>query len=243
MIKNIIEKTLSFAEKKLSSYMLVFLAVFVVSIIVYKADWLMGDNYLFIKTTASGKPAPLYNPVNIGDSRFFPLAGLDFNILLLLPFKMGCSAMAHYVYVAITFLAMYALFIFSLTETLRQKTKYLMSFIFLAALLLSVNKSSFMTFLNVNFSERMIGFIFALFIFCIVKSGMAENRDVSFGRWHIAAVICAAASTYMKETVFAFYFAFSAVSLLFFYKKMNFAQKKLHFILLGNGILFLILYC
>lgn len=236
------KKALNFIEKRLAAYMLVFIAVFAVALIVYKADWLMGDNYLFIKTTAQCRPAPFFNPVNIGSSRFFPLAGLDFNILLLLPGGMGCSAMAHYIYVAVSFLAMYAFFLLSLRKILLPKTKYAMSFILLAGLLLAVNKSAFMTFLNVNYAERMIALLFALFIFCIAKSGMAENRDIAFGRWHILAIICAALSTYMKETVFAFYFAFSAVSLLFFHKKMNVPQKKLHLILLANGILFIILY-
>ena len=67
------------------------------------AEWILGDNYSFILSTAQGIPAPFLNGANIGGSRFFPLAGLDFNILTLFPG--GNTTFAHYLYVSITFLA------------------------------------------------------------------------------------------------------------------------------------------
>lgn len=239
------EKFFSFInllENRIAPYILIFLAVFAISLIVYKADWLMGDNYLFLKTTAQNKPAPILNPVNIGNSRFFPLAGLDFNLLLLLPGETGCSPMAHYIYVAVSFAAMYVFFLLALKTFLKENKRFPISLAAFSALLLIINKSFFMTFLNVNYAERMISLLFIAFIYFYIRASESETKEQGFNRWYIAALLCAFLSTYLKETVFAFYFTFAFVSICLFYKKMSCAQKKANIMLLVNGIIFLAFY-
>lgn len=83
--------------RKITEYISLFLLLSVACIAVFfimsNAEWILGDNYSFILSTAQGKAAPFLNGANIGGSRFFPLAGLDFNILILFPG--GNTAFAH----------------------------------------------------------------------------------------------------------------------------------------------------
>ena len=91
-------------ESKIQTYicfiLLSLLTAFLTFFIVYNANWLFGDDLIFLRTTAIGKLLPLSEGINM-TGRFFPLGHYDFNILLFLGLK---SATAHYVFTAISFM-------------------------------------------------------------------------------------------------------------------------------------------
>ena len=68
--------------------------------IVFNANWLFGDDTLYLCTTAIGKILPISNDMNFG-GRFFPLGHYDFNILVLIG---KYSPTAHYILSAISFI-------------------------------------------------------------------------------------------------------------------------------------------
>lgn len=215
-------------------------AIFSVCVILFNADWMLGDNYSFILTTAQGKPAPLINGANIGNSRFFPLAGLDFNLLLFVPG--GTSAFAHYVYVALSFAAAYLFFcLFNKkffagqgNDGIKNNAFFLTAF---SCLLLVANGGFFTVFMNVIYSERLIFLLFAFMMFSFLR-----GRDSRKTVWFVLAAAAAIYAAYLKETVSPALFAFSAFSLFFFRKDISKAEKTAHYAIAANFIVFMAMW-
>lgn len=215
-------------------------AFFSVFVILHNAEWILGDNYSFILTTAQGKPAPLLNNINIGHGRFFPLAGLDFNLLLLIPG--GTSAFAHYLYVSFTFLVAYLFYflfnkeIFAKSEQSFIKNNALLITSF-SCLLLVTSGGFFIVFMNVIFSERLIFLLFALMMYSFLKG---RNNGKNF--WFSLAAISAIYAAYLKETIPPALFAFSFFSLIFFRKEMQKAEKYAHYAIIANFMVFMAMW-
>ena len=230
--------------RKITEYISLFLLLSVACIAVFfimsNAEWILGDNYSFILSTAQGRAAPLLNGANIGGSRFFPLAGLDFNILILFPG--GNTAFAHYLYVSITFLAAYLFFfLFSNKSFSDSGTKALRENAFcLAAIccfMIVANGGFFTTMMNVIYSERQIFMVFALMILSFLYGRKSGNS-----LWFVLAAVSAIYSSYLKETVAPALLCFSLSSLLLFRKDMCKCEKMAHYAIIANFILFITLW-
>ncbi|MCR4820243.1 MAG: hypothetical protein K5838_03860 [Elusimicrobiales bacterium] len=212
-------------------------AFFSVFVILHNAEWILGDNYSFILTTAQGKPAPLLNSINIGHGRFFPLAGLDFNLLLLIPG--GTSAFAHYLFVSFSFIIGYLFFclfnkyFFAKADdnSIKNNTLYLTA---LSCILLIANGGFFTTIMNVIYSERLIFLLFALMMLAFLK-----ERNIGKHIWFALAAASAIYAAYLKETVPPALFAFSFFSLIFFRKGISKAEKTVHYLIIINFMVFM----
>lgn len=224
-------------EERISCFVILSIAVLTVFFILYRAEWILGDNYSFILTTAQGQPAPLLNGANIGKGRFFPLAGLDFNLLLLIPG--GTSVLAHYLFVAFSFITGYLFFsLFNKyffakadDDSIKNNDLYLTA---LSCILLIANGGFFTTFMNVIYSERLIFLLFALMMLSFLK-----GRNTGKTVWFALAAASAIYAAYLKETVPPALFAFSFFSLIFFRKGISKAEKTAHYLIIINFIAFM----
>ena len=72
------------------------LAVF---FILHNANWVIGDDFEWLKTTALGIAEPI--SYHVGNGRFVPFNHFDSNLTLFLPY--GNTAFVHYLLVAIVF--------------------------------------------------------------------------------------------------------------------------------------------
>ena len=148
-------------EERISYFVIACVIAVISFLILYKADWILGDNYEFLISTAAGKPEPL--SFHIGLSRFYPLGHYDYNILTLIP--NATSALAHYIYVAVTFTVLICLFCSLVNKAGREygsNTNLYLTALFTVLLTASV---SFLTcFLNVIYPERILMVLFAVFM-------------------------------------------------------------------------------
>lgn len=222
-------------EERISWFIILSLALITIFSILYKADWILGDNYTFILTTGRGKTVPFLNGTNIGSTRFFPFAGLDFNILAFIPG--ASSAFAHYLYVAFSFIVFIVFLVLSSLEICAQfNIRHKMYFSALTVFTALACRGFFESYMNVIFAERAITALLSVFIFCIIRA--AANDKI---RYYIIAFLCAFIATYCKETVFALFFVYACWTLIFIKEKSK-RTKIFCYSLLANSVLFLVLY-
>ena len=187
------------AEERISWFVIISLAVISIFFILYKADWLLGDNFPFLFTTAQRKFYPLVTVFKVGETRFFPFAFLDFNLLPLIPGAV--SGFAHYVYVAFSYIVFCLFFLFSCKKICeKHEIKHGMYFAASAFLLSEAHSGFFDSFLNIMFPERVVIILFAVFVFLILKYSETQKTYLL-----VLAFLSAFLATYFKETVFAFF--------------------------------------
>jgi len=222
-------------EEIISFFIIFLLAAVAVFFILYRADWLLGDNFPFLLTTAKGKFYPLVTVFKVGETRFFPFAFLDFNILPLIPGAV--SGFAHYVYVAFSYIVFCLFFVLSCKKICRENgIKYVLYFAAAALVLAELHSGFFDSFMNIMFPERMVIVLFAVFAF--LMSAYNENKKTYL---LVLAFISAFIATYFKETVFAFFIVYAGWTLLF-KKNCNRKEKIFSYTLIVNGVVFLLLY-
>ena len=210
------------------------LTTFLTFFIVYNANWLFGDDLIFLRTTAIGKLLPLSEGINMS-GRFFPLGHYDFNILLLPGLK---SATAHYVFSAISFIVFvtcisffYSQLIYKISKD-RRYTSWLVMFcvIFLMA-------RFYPMFFYVIFPERLV--IVLLSVFIILCFRFNETDHWKYG---IPALFLAACLVYCKEPVSVALLVFSGTILIINNKGLTKYKRIFYSLLVVNSILFLFLY-
>ncbi|MDR2780958.1 MAG: hypothetical protein LBB21_00650 [Holosporaceae bacterium] len=70
-------------SQKKTSYFTLYTVLFVFAIcILLHTNWVLGDDWQFINTTAIGKPSRAW----AGNGRFWPLGLVDYSLLLLVPY-------------------------------------------------------------------------------------------------------------------------------------------------------------
>ena len=222
-------------EEIISFFIIFLLAAVAVFFILYRADWLLGDNFPFLLTTAKGKFYPLVTVFKVGETRFFPFAFLDFNILPLIPGAV--SGFAHYIYVAFSYIVFCLFFVLSCKIICRENgIKYMLYFAAAALVSAELHSGFFDSFLNIMFPERVVIVLFTVFAFLMFKYN--ENKKTYL---LVLAFISAFIATYFKETVFAFFIVYAVWTLLF-KKDCNGKEKIFSYTLIVNGVVFLLLY-
>jgi len=222
-------------EEIISFFIIFLLAAVAVFFILYRADWLLGDNFPFLLTTAKGKFYPLVTVFKVGETRFFPFAFLDFNLLPLIPGAI--SGFAHYIYVAFSYIVFCLFFVLSCKIICRETgIKYMLYFSAAALVTAELHSGFFDSFMNIMFPERVVIVLFTVFAFLMFKYN--ENKKTYL---LVLAFISAFIATYFKETVFAFFIVYAGWTLLF-KKDCNRKEKIFSYTLIVNGIVFLLLY-
>lgn len=204
--------------------------------ILFNANWLLGDQLQFLRTTAIGKVLPIENYIIPELGRFFPLGLMDYNLLLVFPFEI--SAYSHYVLNAISFLIFAFSFFFLLlrisTSFNYNKTIALLISFFLT---LFVMQRVYLVFLDLIFPERLMSALLSLFIlfnFYITK----KAKPILI----ICSIFIAIYLTYSKEPTFGALFIFATICILANWKIGSNWFKSYQIILLINSLMFIGIY-
>lgn len=214
---------------------LLLVVIFLSFFIIHNPYFLLGDNSQFFETTATGKYFPASTYIN-WMGRFCPLQVWDFNILLL--FKGGENALAHYILIAGNFLllsffsfAFYKKLIDNATTTINYKYWLIvLCVIFILTRFYSV-------FLDLFFGERFAIILLSIFLYYYYK--FLETDKWIFG---LVAFFSVLYLTYSKEPTFLALLTLSMTNLLFNYKGLTRNKKLLYFSLIFNSLIYITLY-
>ena len=222
-------------EERISWFIIISVVAVITFFILYRADWMLGDNLHFVLYTGKGNVYPLFTPFKVGETRFFPFAWIDLNLLLLVPG--GTSAFAHYMYAAFSFVVFCLFFLLSCKKICKDyRIRYGLYFAVVAFVLAVFNTGFFDCFLNLMYPDRYVVILFAAFAFLMLR-----YRECGKTYLLVLAFACAFFSTYCKETVFAFFVVY-AVWTLFFQKECSRQEKIFMYSLIVNGVVFLLMY-
>lgn len=206
--------------------------------ILFHADWVIGDDYETLQTTAIGRPESITRHIgqeNIANGRFYPLGHYDLNVITLLPYH---GPAAHYVYIWLQFLTV-SLLLWKLSSGLRDncedsKPSVLCRTIFLCIFLTGFGFT--WIYFELNYPERFLMILLSAFVL-LSRKAIATQKTI----FYVLALLAAAYSTYMKEPVFIIFCVFSAVNLLF-NKNRTYRDNFFYYALIANGAVFLALY-
>lgn len=213
--------------KKISYLIVVVLLVFSSWVILLDANWFIGDDHQFISRTVQGKLSHSW----MLKGRFWPLGLLDYSILLI--FFEKPEIWEHLTYnVILMFIA--CLVYFKVLEEVSEKKYFIALFGFL--LLLS-NSSFFQIHMECIYSERLMFFVQALFMYFWIK-----GYKTSFVIYYILAWVCATSMMYMKEPVFGMFSVVALTNLVFGWNQISEKEKAFHFSILISVGLFLGMY-
>jgi hypothetical protein len=214
--------------------------VFAVWVIMYRAEWILGDDHQFLNTTAVKKYLPLFHAGGSGSGRFWPLGLFHYNILV--PFSRifhgpEIPASAHFALNAVMFvcMALFLHFLFSDTEITQNKNSRYISALFLF-LLPFFSAAAVSVFMDCIYAETILAALLPFFMLCYYRAVKTEKAG-----YYIAALLSAVYSTYCKEPIFGIFIIIALTNLLFGGRR---TRKNLMFngALLANGALFLFLY-
>ncbi|MGN0187174.1 MAG: hypothetical protein ACI392_05445 [Paludibacteraceae bacterium] len=203
--------------------------------IVYNASWVLGDDTQLILHTGWHRPIFGYiEPPSIG--RFFPLNYTLYNVLLLF-YDAQIPPVAHYTINAIGFVVFCAFFVgISLRLSCRLPTmdKYFLSFL---TLLIVVGRTID------NFQQCWTG-VWTIFVFIpIFVYGYIKYKDNNNIAWLIVSLLAINYILYYYETMFSIPLIIGLAGLVFGRSFMDKVEKMYHYLLIGSGLLFLLLYC
>lgn len=202
--------------------------------ILYNANWGLGDQLQFLKTTALNEFLPITNYVIPELGRFFPLGLMDYNILVLIP---GAeTALGHYTLNAISFLLMsFFLLMFYIAIT-KEYTKLLYGWIVLFVVGF-IQSRMYIVYLDLIFPERIMSLMLATVLFFTYKF-VREEKWI----YGVVSLLAAAYALYCKEPMFGAFLVFSITQLLFGRSSLSKKQKIFHYILIALSVFYIILY-
>ena len=210
--------------------------------IVKNAEWILGDDAMFIRSTLSGKR--ISPPINQANGRFFPLAFQEFNIFI--PF--GNAPYVYYSWVALKFCVMTILIIrsYCLVITLahlehvemdrERERKIDLSIAYMLLICFLLSPMLFFVFSDIIFPEQSLIVLLVIFLVYYIKAVLYGNT-VSF----FLAFIFATLSLYFKEPVAGMFMVFSTVHLLK-WKYFTSKENLFHILLIISCLIFFVLY-
>jgi cell division protein FtsL len=224
--------------EKICIVLITVVSVFLVFVIMYKANWTFSDDHEYIRTTAVNN----YLPFEIWDSRFFPLGHIHYNLPLFifncLGINTGLPVQVHYLMISlfcvVSVLCLY--FLFKKIEPLPNVNHPFLSLFFACSFFMLGNTFPEI-FMNLIFPEAQGIMLLSLFMLMYYK---ALKTDII--KYYIISFIACAYNTYCKETVFVTFLVIALTNLVFRYKDISKREKIFYFTLIVNGILFLGLY-
>ena len=206
--------------------------------ILFHADWVIGDDYETLQTTAIGRPESITRHIgqeNIANGRFYPLGHYDLNIITLMPYH---GPAAHYIYIWLQFLTI-SLLLWKLSGGLSNSAKNSKPSVLCRTIFLCIFLTGFgftWIYFELSYPERFLMILLSAFVLLSHKA-IASQKAI----FYILSLLAAAYSSYMKEPVFIIFCVFSAVNLLF-NKNRTYRDNVFYYALIANGAVFLALY-
>lgn len=228
-------------EDRFCHFVFLALLIFSASFINYKANWVFGDDFEFLQTTAIGKAESVTRHIGqeqIRNGRFYPLGHYDVNILTLIPG--ATSVQAHYAYVTFCFFAAMIIMWLTLIKIQKEslvfdnKPNLYLNILFIMSGVLSIGFLA--VHLDIIYPERFLLLVFSLFIYFYYKAFKLDNTI-----YYVISFILALYATYMKEPVFCIFCVIACANLLN-YKNLSRKALLFNFSLILNTFVFLILY-
>lgn len=219
---------------KTGYYILLLLTIYCSYWIFHNANWIIGDNIMFIIGTAVGNN----NMMMYGFGRFFPLAFQEFNILNYIP--EGSSPLAHYIISAISFYALVLVLTIFYAKLIadRLQRKYLQSWLVCFFVLLYFLNISFLSiFMDIIYPERMMLLWFALFMVTYWQ-GLKSEKVL----WFVISAMISILNMFYKEPVFGSYLVFIAFMCIFNCHHLSKGQKLFNWIVIAGAVGYIFLY-
>lgn len=224
-----------FLNRNLPLFFLLTTTLILVYFIIYNAQWIYGDDFEFLLTTAIGKMEwEAHFNGNMG--RFLPLCHFDFNILTLTSY--GTTPTAHYIIVASSLiLFVYCSFhiYYHAIKNSQFSTKLIYWLIYLLITFLMYYFSRI--FFHLNYPERIIVVLLSVFILTYQYYIKSKKKI-----YLLISLLTAIYTTYCKEPVFIIFVSIGLVNLIFNLKKVDRIENIYFIFLILNGIIFLTLY-
>lgn len=202
--------------------------------IVHNSNWTFGDDFQFIITTASGKYISFENYI-AASGRFWPLGHFDYNLLTFL--NTGGSAYAHYIWSAINFIVFSFIVFILIIRVCNDKISTSFSYFIGFLVVVSLVSRFYPVFLSVIFPERIILVLLSLFLFSYYGF-VKTNKPI----YVIVSLFLAVYLSYCKEPISGVFFVIALTQLIFNYKGLSVFHRRFCFVLIGNFVLFLLLY-
>jgi len=226
------------AGKKLDVFVIT-ISLIAVFVIMYKANWVFGDDHEYITTTAVNK----YVPSGFGGGRFMPFRYIEYNLPLFvfrcLGINTGLPVEAHFAIISIfyivTVLCLYSLF-YKIEPV---KTAGINSSInrFFSVLFFLLGSSFSLVFMSLIYPETQVIMLFSLFMLMYYKALKTDGI-----RYYAVAIVSAAYSTYCKEPVFGAFLIIAFINYFFRCNRKTKREKIFYMTLVANSVLFIILY-
>jgi hypothetical protein len=209
-------------------------AIFFVFIIIFRANWVFGDDHEYITTTAVNKYVSIFPYLLHG--RFFPLGHIHYNLPLFifrcLGINTGLPVEAHLALISafyiVTLLCLYLLF--------KNREHPVFDLFFVSSFFL-LGGSFASVFLHLMYPEAQIIMLFSIFMFMYYKA--LETDRI---KYYICALLAAVYSSYCKEPVFGVFLIIALGNHIFKYSKETKREKIFYMSLIANAVVFLILY-
>jgi len=214
-------------KRNLCCFLLCVALSIVAWVILHDASWILGDDELFLRTTAMGRPSHAWT----GQGRFWPLGLCDYSILLALPFEL--TVQVHLVYNIIMMVAS-VLLMFNILNKITDNS-YGISLFTMATFLLSV--SFVQIHMSCIYPERCMFFMQTLFMYCWYKA--KTDNSVIF---YALAFIFASYVIFSKEPAFGMIAAIALTHLIFNRKQIDVKEKCFCCSLMFSSIAYLAIY-
>lgn len=202
------------------------------------ANWLMGDDWMFVTSTAIGKPFPISENLRPADGRFCPLAQQHNNLLLLLE-PDGVSIETMYIRNAMELCAFSILMFLFLWCVLKRQFRCSgwHPWIALLTAIVLIERVLNKYFLSISYGGGFFPLLVLLFLWTIWHFHISQKQG-----YGIMSLLSAIYLTYMFEPAFGVFVVFAIVPLVFDWHNLSAKMKWYYGTFLLNGVVFAILY-
>ena len=200
-------------------------------LIMYHANWTMGDDHEFLNSLCLGK----LKPVHVEHGRLF--GHYEYNILLLTPFF--DNAVAYYLINAVEYVIFSVCFFHVIKYAVSGyfKTVNRLSYCIITFWYICMNGLFCKVFMDLVFSDKTLIVLIAIMVVFLIK-GMESGKK----GFYIYALLTAICATYFKEPVFGSLLVLSIAILLIKRKKISSGELIFCIGLVINAVIYVILY-
>lgn len=202
--------------------------------IVHNAQWLIGDDAIIINRTGWDIPFTVWDTIKPEIGRFFPLAYMHENIVLLFPGDIH-SATQHYVVNLILFILLTFMLAFALWKVVKPSNILDLVVIFLAIILCITRLYGI--YINVFSSIYQYYTLTAILIVCFIQ--YYNTQKYIYG---IFALLLTTYTVFCGENVFVIPLSIGVITLLFGRNKLTKQNILFNIGLISIAIAFLLIY-